>query len=119
MKKILQMIKNLPPELRMMLALAGLGTPLGAIYLLKRFLFPNTPTIVLIFIIAGVIAGLALLGFLIKKIFGVRGRKRNQSMASELAREDRTGPVSMDVRASIKANNEKFFNAVRDMKKNL
>ena len=40
-------------------------------------------------------------------------------MEAELASDAEAGPVSMDLRASVKANNDKFFTAIREMRKNL
>ncbi|MBI4717308.1 MAG: hypothetical protein HY763_05850 [Planctomycetes bacterium] len=119
MKKLLAQYKNLPPELKMMLAMAGLGSPLGAIWLLKRYVFPGASTTTLIFGVAAVVALISLVGFFISKGFKRGASKRTQRLASDLAREDQQGLMSMDVRAAIKANNEKFFTAIRDMKKNL
>ena len=119
MKKLLKMYKGLPREMKMMIAMAGLSSPLGAIYLLKRFLFPQTSTFFIIIGVAAVIAVLGLLGLLISKIFGRKSRKRSRKMAADLAADSGAGPVSMDVGAAIKANNDKFFGAIRDMRKNI
>lgn len=118
MKKLITMFKNLPPEVRMMVAMAGLGSPIGAIYLLKRFFFPTTPTIYLILGIAVVIGVISLLGFLITKIFGGKSASRRKRMEAELAGAGEGGMVSMDARAAAKGNTEKFFNAIKDMRKN-
>ncbi|MBN2559717.1 MAG: hypothetical protein JXQ75_02140 [Phycisphaerae bacterium] len=117
MKKIFAMFKGLPPEVRTMVAMAGLATPFGAIYMLRRFLFPNTPLIYIILGVGVVIGLLSLLGWLISRGFSRKGKKRSQKMADELAAGGTAGPVSMDVRAAIKANNEKFAEAVRKMRK--
>ena len=117
MKKLLTMFKNLPPEVRMMVAMAGLGTPMGAIYLLKRILFPTTPLIYIILGIAAVLGLLALVGWLISKGFTRGKRKRSKKMGADLAESGAAGPVAMDVRATIKSNNEKFFSATRRMRK--
>ena len=53
---------DLPKETRMMVALAGLGTPMGVIWLLKRYAYPDAPTL---WIILGVAAGVAVLALLI------------------------------------------------------
>ncbi len=118
MKKLIQLFKGLPPEVRLLVAMAGLGTPLGAIYVLKR-IFPHTSTFVLILIVAGVVAAISLLGWLITWLFGRGRRKRSKKMAAELAGQAESGRAAMDVRASIKANNDKYFAAIRDMRKNL
>lgn len=68
MKKLLQALRDLPPEVRTMVAMAGLGTPLGAIYLLRRFVFPGTPLIYIILGVGAVVAVICLLGFLIDKL---------------------------------------------------
>ena len=85
MKKLLKMFRSLPPEMRMMLAMAGMGSPIGAIYLLRRFLFPGVKTIYLIFGVAAVIAVIALFGFLFSRVFGARGRKRQKKMEADMA----------------------------------
>lgn len=118
-KKLLGVFKSLPPEVRMMLAMAGLGTPFGALWLLKNYLFPNTSMIVLMFGVAGVLLLLGGIGWLCAVLFGAGKRKRTQKLANDLTRQEGVGPVSMDVRAAIKGNNEKFFSAIRDMRKNL
>jgi len=117
MKKLIAMFKSLPPEVRMMVAMAGLGTPFGAIYVLKRFLFPTMSMFMVIIIVAGAIGVICLLGFILAKIFGRGKKKRSKKMAGDLAAEADGGRVSVDVGAAIKANNEKFFKAIRDMKK--
>ncbi len=118
MKKLVKMFKSLPPELRMLLALAGLGTPLGAIWFVKRF-FPGVSTLTIILCVAGAVAVIALAVFLITMVFSRGRKKRANRMATELAGEAQAGPQSIDVSAAIKANNEKFFSAIRDMKKNI
>ncbi|MHC4062968.1 MAG: type VI secretion protein IcmF/TssM N-terminal domain-containing protein, partial [Planctomycetota bacterium] len=119
MKKLISMFKSLPPEMRMMLAMAGLGSPAGIIYILKKYLFPGWSWIKVILVVAAVIAVISLLGFIVAKLFGRGRRKRSKKMAADLASEADSDRVSMDGRAAIKANNEKFFNAIRDMRKNL
>ena len=118
-KKMLKLFRSLPPEIRMLLAMAGLASPFGMVYLLRRVFFPKMSLMMVIFIVAGVLAGLALIGFVIAKIFGRRGKRRQKKMVDELAREDTQAPAAVDVRASIKANNDKYFAAIRDMRKNL
>ena len=118
MKKLMKAFKSLPREVRTMLAMAGLASPIGAIYFLKRF-FPGVSMFVLIICVAGAIAVLALLGYVICKIFKRGGKKRSQRMATELASDSTGGPAGMDVSAAIKANNEKFFTAVREMRKDV
>ena len=91
-------------------------TPVGAIYFLRRF-FPNTPLWLLILYVALVVAGIAILAFIVAKIFGRGARKRSKKMANDLASDSTAGPSKVDASAAIKANNEKFFKAVRDMRK--
>ncbi len=119
MKKLLAMYKGLPKEFQMLLAMAGLGSPIGAIWLLQRFVFPGVSLTILIFGVAAAVGVICLVVFLLSRVFGRGARSRTQRMAAELARDDQAGPTSVDVRASIKANNEKFFTAIRDMRKNL
>ena len=118
MGKLLKMFKSLPPEIRMMVAMAGLGTPFGAIYVLKRYLFPTMPMFLVILIVGGVVAGICLIGFLLSKVFGRGKKKRSKKMASDLAAEGEGGQAAMSVRASAKANTDKFFTAITDMRKN-
>ncbi len=118
MKKFFKMFKKLPPEARMVLALVGLGSPICAIYFLRRF-FPNVSMPVLILCVVGVILAIVLVIWLISLVFTRGRKKRTNRMAAELAGEAQAGPQSMDVSAAIKANNEKFFNAIRDMRKNV
>ncbi len=119
MKKLITMFKSLPREVRMMIAMAGLGTPLGAIYVLKRFLFPGLTTFKVILIVGGVVLALSLIGYLFSRVAGRGAKKRQKKMANDLASVEGAGPMAMDVRASIKSNNEKFFTAIRDMRKNV
>ncbi|MCH7994594.1 MAG: hypothetical protein IIB57_09130, partial [Planctomycetes bacterium] len=116
MGKFVKMFKSLPPEMRMMLMMVGLGSPVGAIYFLRRF-FPHTPMWQIILCVGLAIAGIALLAFVISKIFGRGAKKRSKKMANDLASESTSGPSKVDASAAIKANNEKFFKAVRDMRK--
>jgi hypothetical protein len=118
MKKLLKAYKNLPPEMKMFLALAGMGSPIGAIYVLRK-LFPHVSLFMLILYVGAAVAVLALLIFLIAIVFKRGRRKRANRMAAELADDSQAGPQSIDVSAAIKANNEKFFGAVRDMRKNV
>lgn len=116
MKKLLKLYKSLPKEVKTMLALVGLGTPIGAIYFLRRF-FPHTPLWLLIVYVAIAIGAICLLTFLIRLVFSRGRRKRTERLAADLATEGTGGPQSMDIAAAIKSNNEKFFNAIRDMRK--
>ena len=116
MKKVLAIYKGLPREVKMLVAMAGLGTPFGAIYMMKRYLFPGMSTLMIILIVAGAIAAIGLIAFLVTRFLGAGKRKRQMGMANDFAAEG-TGPSGMEVRAAIKANNEKFFAAIRDMRK--
>ncbi|MGB2988228.1 MAG: type VI secretion protein IcmF/TssM N-terminal domain-containing protein [Phycisphaerae bacterium] len=118
MKKLFKAFKSLPPELRMFLAMAGLASPIGAIYFLRRF-FPGVSMLTLILCVAAVVVVIALLVWIITAVFTRGRKKRAKSMAAELANEAQAGPQSVDVSAAIKANNEKFFGAIRDMRKNI
>jgi len=109
------MFKSLPPEMRMMLAMAGLGSPAGMIYILKRYLFPGWSYFMITLVVFGVITVVCLLGFLVTKVFGLGKKKRTSKLSKDLAATTDTGSIS--ARAAIKSNNEKFFNAIRDMKK--
>ena len=67
MKELIDMFKSLPPELRLMVAMAGLGTPMGAIWLIKRFVFPDAHYLVIVFGVAAVVAVVALVGWLLTR----------------------------------------------------
>ncbi|HWL93911.1 MAG TPA: type VI secretion protein IcmF/TssM N-terminal domain-containing protein [Phycisphaerae bacterium] len=118
-KKLISAFKGLPPELRMLLAMAGLGSPFGIMWVLKEHLFPGVSMFVLVMCVAAGVAVLSGIGWLCYKLFGRGGKKRAKKLEGDLARQEGGGPVSMDVRAAVKTNNEKFFNAIREMRKNL
>ena len=70
MKKLIKMFKSLPPEIRTLLALAGLASPIGAIYFIKRF-FPGVSTLTIIFCIIGIALVLGLLALIQGTIVGI------------------------------------------------
>ena len=114
MKNLLTLYKALPPQMQMLIGLAGFATPIGIIYSIAYFL--HLPPMAIIFgglIIVGLISAVA---FGLPKLFGRSARKRAKKMEEELGRGE-AGPVSMDLRAAIKANNEKFFTAIKDLRK--
>jgi len=113
MKRFYQTFKALPPEFKVVLGFLGLGTMAGLFYLLQRQVGGRTPMLIII----GVVAVLALLVWLVIRLFGWTGRRRAARMDYELSSGEQGGPQSMDVSAKIKANNEKFFKAVRELKK--
>src|SRR5262245_42255805 len=117
MKGLLNAIKNLPPEARALLAMMGLGSFSGIIYLMAAKLHMTVFQICIAML--GVSAIVALGSLLISKGFSFRAKKRARRMADELGRSAESGPSSMDARAAIKSNNEKFFNAIREMRKSL
>ncbi len=119
MRKLLKMFKSLPREVRMMIAMAGLGSPFGIFYLLNQVFFPGKPVRYIIFAMIGVMLVIGAIGFILTKIFKRGGKKRSKKMAADLAADSEGGRVSMDVGAAIKANNEKFFTAIKDMRKNI
>lgn len=122
MKKILAWYKGLPREVQTALALLGLGTPTGIIFMIKRHFFANNPRVGYVEITFGFAIGVILLSLIcwaLAALFTARQKKRSRRMVADLTREDQAAPASMDVKAAIKSNNEKFFTAVRDMKKNL
>lgn len=116
-KKLFNTISKMPPQAKMLLSIAGFGTAAGTVYALKAFFFPNTPmqylvigVLVAAVVVYGIVAGLMWL-------FGRSASRRQSKMAAELTEGGASGPTSMDVRAAIKANNEKFNAAVAAMKK--
>lgn len=117
MKKLLAAYKELPTEMRLLLAMAGLGAPTGIVFFLGRQFGVDYLTVVFGLIVLVVV--IALVSFVVSKLFGRAAARRNRRMEAELARGSESGPVSMDLGAAIKANNEKFFSAIRDMRKNL
>ncbi|MCP4248306.1 MAG: hypothetical protein GY778_14765, partial [bacterium] len=119
MKKLIGMYKSLPREARMMLAMAGLGTPAGMIYCVKKFLFPGWSWMMVMLVVFGVVLGISLLVFLISRLFGRGKRKRSKKMAKDLAADADDDRMAISGRAAIKANNDKFFTAIREMRKGL
>lgn len=117
MQALLKWYSSLPREVKMMIALAGLGTPMGAIWFLKRYLFPGVATFWIIMGVGAVVAGICVIGLVLKKGFSAGKRRRERKMAAELASDADKAPAAMSERAAVKANTEKFFTAVRDMRK--
>lgn len=115
MKQLLKLYSGLPREMKMLVAMAGLGTPIGVIYMLQRFL--GLSAYAIIFIMAGLVGLVALISFLIPRLFGRSTKRRTKRLEAELAGGAEAGPVSMDLRAAIKSNNERFFAAIKDMRK--
>ena len=122
-KRLIAAFKNLPPEARLFLAMAGLATPFGLVYLLQRVLKSlfgrDIPIFTLMIGMAVLIVAVALLGLLFNKLLGRGDSRRKKRLESELASGSESGLVSMDLRAAIKSNNEKFFQAIREMRKNV
>src|SRR5436853_4087423 len=106
-KKLGSWFKNLPPELRMLLAMGGLGTPVALIYFIQRMVGHGVSTTTIVFIGIGVVIALSIVGWLVAKLFSRGTSKRRASMMNELTAESSGAPVSMDKRADIKKNNEK------------
>ncbi len=117
MNKLLGMYNKLPREIRLMVGMAGLATPIGIIFFMQRYLFKGAPIWLITLGVAAVIGVLSLLGWGISRLFGRASRKRTKKLESDLAGEAEAGRVSMDLRAAVKSNNEKFFTAIKDMRK--
>ena len=117
MKKLVQKFKSLPPEVRTLLAMAGLGTPFGILFFLQRYVFKGVSLLVLIIGLVIVVAVLGLVAWLVSRMFGRSAKRRQRKMESDLASGAESGQVAMSLRASVKANNEKFFTAIKDMRK--
>lgn len=115
MKQLLKLYSGLPREIKMLVAMAGLGTPIGVIYLLARVL--GLSTLMVILLLGGLVAVIALISFVVPRLFGRSSRRRAKRMETDLASGADAGPVSMDLRAAVKSNNEKFFTAIKDMRK--
>jgi len=113
MKSLARLFKwydALPKEAKIILALFGLGSMSGILYLFVRYFKQHWP----IFVVA---AAIILVIWLIIWLFGWSGRRRAAQMGYELSSVGPGGVQSMDVSARIKANNDKFFKAVRELKK--
>ncbi len=117
MKRLLDMLNKLPPEMRSLLAMMGLGSFAGIIYFMSKHLGMSVFQICIAMLVVGAV--IAVGGTLISKGFNFRAKRRARRMADELGKSAESGPASMDARAAIKANNEKFFNAIREMRKTL
>ncbi len=117
MKKLFKLFKKLPPEMRMLLAMVGLASPVGAIYFLRRA--TGLSMIMLILYVGGALLLLFLLILLISWLFSRGKKKRTKSMERELSAQGEAGPQAMDTGGDIKANTAKYLNAVRDLKKNV
>ncbi len=118
MKKLLKSFSKLPPGVKMFLPILGVGSTAGLFYLLKRN-FPSTSTLLLIASVLGAAIVIGIIIFLIITLFKIGQKKRADKMAQDLSSDGQGGPQSMDVSAAIKANNTKFFGAIRDLKKNV
>ncbi|MBP7745061.1 MAG: hypothetical protein KA383_02940 [Phycisphaerae bacterium] len=117
MRKLLALYGGLPREVKMLVAMAGLATPIGIIFFLQRYLFHGAPTWLIILGVAAFFGVIALISWVLSKLFGRASRRRARRMEAELAGAGAAGPVSMDLRAAIKSNNEKFFNAIKEMRR--
>jgi len=124
MRKWLEIFKNLPPETRTLVALAGFGTFAAVAYGAAKLIGDLMPPGPLHGTTGGFLVLLLLVILLtaisaaVRHLAGRRSRRRSQQMANELSGDLDRGPVSLDLRAIVKANNEKFAAAVRDMRKN-
>src|SRR5262245_29527159 len=98
----------------MLIALAGLGTPVGAIYFVQK-IFPGMSVLMIIFCTAAIVAVLSLIGWAVWKRFSRGWSKGRRKMVQDLTAEG-AAPVSMDKREAIKRNNEKFDAAVKNMR---
>jgi hypothetical protein len=115
-KKLFDAYKKLPPEARMFMALLGVGGPVAIFYLLKSHLKMGLGTIFIgLFVVLGIVL-LVVLGM--AAYSSGREKRRRTKMADELTSEGAQGRVSMSVAAQIKANNQKYTGAIRNMRKN-
>ena len=117
MKKLIAAFNSLPKEVKLLIAMAGLASPIGIIFLMQRYVFKGASAIVIMLALAALIGVVALIGYLVPKLFSRSAHKRAKRMEADLASGAETGPVSMDLRAAVKSNNEKFFTAIKDMRK--
>lgn len=116
MKKLAEWFKALPKEVKALLAVVGLASPVGAIFFLHRYVFPGVSIVTVVIGVVLVVIVVALLAMGITWLFGRKSKARARKMEQELA-GSAAGPVSMDLRAAIKSNNERFFGAIREMRK--
>lgn len=114
MKKLLDMYKSLPREMKMLIAIAGLGTPIGVIYFLRAQLGLSTMMIIVLGV--ALVAVIGLIAFVVPWLFGSSRRKRRQRMEADLVGGAESGPMSMDHRAAIKTNNDKLFTAIKKLR---
>jgi hypothetical protein len=113
------MFSKLPPQVKMLVCMAGFGSPAAIFYVISKVLFPGWSSMKAFIAMAIVMIGLSLLVSLVVWLFNRGASKRRDKLAGKLVEDSEKGPASMDVRAKVKANNAKFVQAVREMRKNL
>lgn len=119
MKKLIELFSKLPPQVKVLIAMAGLGSPAAVFYVIRKVLFPHWSSAKAFIAMAIFMIGIVLLGSLVVWLFNRGSKKRRDGLAGKLVEDTEKAPSSMDVRAKVKANNQKFVEAVRDMRKNL
>lgn len=123
MRKLIEKYKNMSPEMRMLFAAAGLGSFGTIVYTLDKWIFAGrrimgVPS--LVFTALGIALLMSILygaGTLVSKGFGRRSKKRGEKMMEDMGGDLGRGPVSMDAREAVKENNKKFFEEIREMRK--
>lgn len=121
MKDLLNRYRNLPPEMRAVATLVGFTGVASVIWAVHGYL---TRTMgysqpVAVFIMLGLIIGINLLWVVIVGVAKWFSRRRQRGLQTKLVGAEYAGPVAMDVRDTIRSNNQKFFTAVKDMKHKL
>jgi len=123
MRKLIEKYKNMPPEMRMLLAAAGLGSFATIVYTINSWVFQGRrvfglPSIVITSLAIALLTGLLYgLSSLVSKGFSLRSKKRGEKMIEDMSGDLGRGPVSMDAREAVKENNKKFFEEIREMRK--
>lgn len=124
MRKLIEMYKNMPPQMRMLAAAAGLGSFCTIVYTIDRFvtreLFGFKPPFAIVITSIGIAVLTALFygsGKVVSKGFNLRSKKRGEKMLEDMSGDLGRGPVSMDAREAVKENNKKFFEEIREMRK--
>lgn len=119
MKKLLDLFNNLPPQTKALLAMAGLGAPVAVFYMIKGVLFPHWSSTKAFLVMAVFIVALSLLASLVSWLWSGGARRRRRELSTKMIEDTESGAASMSDREKIKANNRKFADAVKEMRKTL
>lgn len=124
MRKWIEKYKSMPPEMRTLAAAAGVGSFGTIVYTVDKFITQATfgfkPPISIVVTSVGMAVLAALFyssGKIVSKGFSLRNKKRGEKMMDDMSGDLGRGPVSMDAREAVKENNKKFFEEIREMRK--